>query len=75
MSDPEFTVISKQSQTKAVSKWGVDMIYERLLFADRGVWSAEKILTKRLGTAPVPATEPRNIGRLWMRFPFFAGTH
>jgi hypothetical protein len=31
MPNPEFTVICKQSKTKAVSKWGEAMIYQRLL--------------------------------------------
>jgi len=75
MPNPEFTVTSKQSKTKAVSKQGEAMIYERLLFMTGPYGLLKKNLTKRQGTAPVPATEPRNMGRLWMRFPFFAGTH
>ena len=62
MPNPEFTVICKQSKTKAVSKQGEAMIYERLLFMTGPYGLLRKNLTKRLGTAPLPATDPDNTG-------------
>jgi hypothetical protein len=62
MPNPEFTVISKQSKTKAVSKQGEAMIYERLLLLTGPHGLLRKNLTKRLGTAPLPATHPENTG-------------
>lgn len=62
MPNPEFTVICKLSKMKAVSKQGEAMIYERLLFLTGPDGLLRKNLTKRPGTAPVPATDPENTG-------------
>jgi hypothetical protein len=45
-----------------VSKYCEAMIYERLLFLTGPYGLLRNNLTKRLGTGPVPATDPENTG-------------
>jgi hypothetical protein len=61
-SSPESPVISKQNETKMVPKLGETMIYERLLFTTGPYSLLRKNLTKRVGTAPLPATDLENNG-------------